>query len=433
MRVASLHSADAAAKRRRARRHGSPSVGRPNVGKSTLFNRLVGRRRAIVDDTRRDATSGIAGPAPAISYHLLDGGLWETAGGEGARGAYAPLHQPASTAADIDAVLIDARAGIDTLDETSRRMRHTRRGDRGCQQVRAAPGGLAKPQARPPATGSISAEHGEGLSDHRVMLPARRQRRHPEKDEPRLPGRLQDHEGRCGRGKRPLLLLAIVGWPVGNRSTLLNRLIGEEVWFGPSWHHAATQSASTGQARRPVRLSIPPGMRRRTNRGEAQKPSVADTLDTIRLADVGRARCLPTWPRSRIWRLPAGSSRRAGRWSSRSTRPTCWPTTSRWRQAWRLADRLEASFAQVRTCCHVGFSALNGRGVERPDAQGVSRSSTSGTRRADAEVQSLAARDGDVYPAPLASGRRIRLRFMTQIKIRPADLRSVGQPAGLTD
>ena len=104
-------------------------------------------------------------------------------------------------------------------------------------------------------------------------------------------------------------------------------------------------------------------------------------------------------------------------------------------RAWRkLADRLEASFAQVKDVPIVGFSALNGRGVERlmPKVFEIfdiwnKRVPTPKLNRWLREMETL-------HPPPLASGRRIRLRFMTQIKIRPPTfILSVSQPEGLGD
>src|SRR5258708_18615059 len=170
--------------------------------------------------------------------------------------------------------------------------------------------------------------------------------------------------------KRPLLL-AIVGRPNVGKSTLLNRLIGEErVLTGPE--AGITRDAIRVEWQwkgRAVRLVDTAGMRRRSRiDAKLEAASVADTLDTIRLADVvvvvldaadmmekqdlavagrvieeGRALVIAVHQAD----LLADHPREAA---------------PQWR---KLSDRLEASFAQVKDVPIVGFSALNGRGVER--------------------------------------------------------------------
>src|SRR4029450_11646956 len=147
-------------------------VGRPNVGKSTLFNRLVGRRHAIVDDTpgvTRDASE-----APAqlgdLAFTLLDTAGWETTGGEALEARLRRFTERAIEGSDVVLFLIDARAGVLPMDESFAGWLR-KRADKGVLgankgEGRAGQQCLAEGHAR--GVGDpipVSAEHGEGRSD----------------------------------------------------------------------------------------------------------------------------------------------------------------------------------------------------------------------------------------------------------------------------
>ena len=419
-------------------------VGRPNVGKSTLFNRLVGRRRAIVDDTpgvTRDIRESSA-QLGDLAFTLLDTAGWETAGGEALEARMRRFTERAIDSADVVLFLIDARAGILPLDESFASLLRRRaskviviankcEGRAGQQGLAEAHGlGLGDPVP-------ISAEHGEGLSDLHDAL-ARHIAAVPEDEDEAAEAAegLGDDEDAA---KRPLLL-AIVGRPNVGKSTLLNRLIGEErVLTGPEAGITRDAIRVDWQWRgRPVRLVDTAGMRRRSRIEEKlEAASVADTLDTIRLADVVVVVLDAANMAEKQDLAVAGWVIEEGRALVIAVNKTDLladdqATASR---AWRkLADRLEASFAQVKDVPIVGFSALNGRGVERlmPKVFEIfdiwnKRVPTPKLNRWLREMETL-------HPPPLAKGRRIRLRFMTQIKIRPPTfVLSVSQPEGLGD
>jgi GTP-binding protein len=419
-------------------------VGRPNVGKSTLFNRLVGRRRAIVDDTPGVTRDIRESPAQLgdLAFTLLDTAGWETTGGEALEARMRRFTERAVDSADVVLFLIDARAGILPLDESFASWLRRRaskviviankcEGRAGQQGLAEAHGlGLGDPVP-------FSAEHGEGLSDLHDVL-ARHIAPVPQ-DEEEAEAEEGSGEDAEEAARRPLLL-AIVGRPNVGKSTLLNRLVGEErVLTGPEAGITRDAIRVDWQWRgRQVRLVDTAGMRRRSRiEAKLEAASVADTLDTIRLADVvvvvldaanmaekqdlavagwvieeGRALVIAVNKTDLLADDQAGATR-----------------------AWRkLTDRLEASFAQVKDVPIVGFSALNGRGVERlmPKVFEIfdiwnKRVPTPKLNRWLREMETL-------HPPPLASGRRIRLRFMTQIKIRPPTfILSVSQPEGLGD
>ena len=237
------------------------------------------------------------------------------------------------------------------------------------------------------------------------------------------------------------MLLAIVGRPNVGKSTLLNRLVGEErVLTGPE--AGITRDAIRVEWQwkgRAVRLVDTAGMRRRSRiDAKLEAASVADTLDAIRLADVvvvvldaadmaGEAGSRHRRPGDRGGPR-AGDRRQQDRSSGRR------PGAAR-AKAWRkLTDRLEASFAQVKDVPIVGFSALNGRGVDRLMPAVFETYDIWNKRVPTPKLNRWLREMETLHPPPLAKGRRIRLRFMTQIKSRPPTfVLSVSQPEELGD
>ncbi|MGZ8349855.1 MAG: ribosome biogenesis GTPase Der, partial [Allosphingosinicella sp.] len=252
-------------------------VGRPNVGKSTLFNRLVGRKLALVDDRpgvtrdRREGDASLVG----LEFRVIDTAGYEDEDPETLPGRMRTQTIAAVRDADVALFLIDARAGITPLDEEIGRWLRSentpvilaankaegRSGEAGILEAYAL--GLGEPLA-------ISAEHGEGvvdLFDH--LRPFVEREPDEEADEtPALDGPLK---------------LAIVGRPNAGKSTLINRMLEEDrLITGPEagitrdsiaidWHWEG----------RPVRLIDTAGMRK--------KAKVEDKLEKLSVADARRA------------------------------------------------------------------------------------------------------------------------------------------------
>ena len=417
-------------------------VGRPNVGKSTLFNRLVGRRRALVDDTpgvTRDVREQEA-QLGDLRFILLDTAGWETASGKALEARMRRFTERAVEGSDIALFLIDARAGVLPLDRAFASWLRKRadkvilvankcEGRAGQQGLAEAHGlGLGEPIP-------VSAEHGEGLSDLHEAL-GRHIEPMQEEDEEASEEPAADGEETPDRP----LALAIVGRPNVGKSTLLNRLIGEErVLTGPEAGitRDAVRVEWQWQGRR-VRLVDTAGMRRRSRiEARLEAASVADTLDAIRLADVVVVVLDATQMAEKQDLAVAGWVVEEGRALVIAVNKIDLLADDRSEasKAWRrLSDRLEASFAQVKDVPIVGLSALSGRGVERlmpvvfeTHAVWSKRIKTPQLNRWLKEMESL-------HPPPLAKGRRIRLRFITQIKTRPPTfILSVSQPAELGD
>jgi GTP-binding protein len=409
-------------------------VGRPNVGKSTLFNRLVGSRHAIVDDTPGVTRDVRESPAQLgdLKFTLLDTAGWETADIAHLEGRMRVFTERAIDTVDAVLFLIDARAGVLPLDEAFAswlRKRHEkvivvankcegRAGQNGLAEAHALGFGQPIP---------VSAEHGEGLSDlHEAMsrlIPAFEEEYDDEEDDEVVSDKHAEAAA-AAAAKRPLML-AIVGRPNVGKSTLVNRLVGSErVLTGPEAGITRDSIRVEWEWRgRKIRLIDTAGMRRRSRIDHRlEEMSVADTLDAIRLADVVVVTLDAGDMLEKQDLTLAGRVIDEGRALVIAVNKTDLLTEDRSgaSKAWRkLNDRLETSFTQVKDVPIVGFSALNGRGVERLMPKVMETYDTWNLRIKTPQLNRWLREMEVLHPPPLAKGRRIRLRFMSQIKTRP--------------
>ncbi len=407
-----------------------------------MFNRLVGRRRAIVDDTPGVTRDVREAPAQLgdLAFTLLDTAGWETTGGAGLEARMRRFTERAIEGSEVVLFLIDARSGILPMDESFAGWLRKRKDKvilvaNKCEGRAGQPGlaeahGLGLGEPIP-----VSAEHGEGLSDLHEALA-----RHvePMAEEAVEPAGAEESEAELAN--RPLLL-AIVGRPNVGKSTLLNRLVGEErMLTGPEAGITRDSIRVEWQWRgRPVRLVDTAGMRRRSRiDAKLEAASVADTLDAIRLADVVVVVLDAADMAEKQDLTIAGRVIEEGRALVIAVNKTDLLADDQRSssKAWRkLADRLEKSFAQVKDVPIVGFSALNGRGIERLMPKVFETYDIWNKRVTTPKVNRWLREMETLHPPPLApNGRRIRLRFMTQIKARPPTfILSVSQPKELGD
>jgi GTP-binding protein len=392
-------------------------VGRPNVGKSTLFNRLAGRKMAIVDDTpgvtrdRREADASLGD----LDFTVVDTAGLEDAAPKTLENRMRKQTELAVREATVALFLIDARAGVTALDKHfASWLRSTGKpivlvankceGKAGQSGLGEAFGlGLGEPIP-------VSAEHGEGLSD---LFDALRPHM-PVVDE-------KDADAPEAEDADKPLQLAIIGRPNVGKSTLINRLLGQErMLTGPEAGITRDAIAIDWQWKgTPIKLIDTAGMRRKANVVEKiEYMSVGETLRAVRYADVvvlvldgemmlekqdlALARMVVEEGRA----LVIGVNK--------------WDAVKDKKQAvQKLSDRLESSLAQIRGIPIVVMSAATGAGVDKLMPAVIKTYKVWNSRVSTGALNRWLTPIVDDHPPPLSKGRRIKIRYMTQVKARP--------------
>ncbi|MBD9525992.1 MULTISPECIES: ribosome biogenesis GTPase Der [Paracoccus] len=410
-------------------------VGRPNVGKSTLFNRLVGKRLALVDDqpgVTRDLREG-AGRLGDLRFIVVDSAGLELVDDDSLQGRMRRLTERAVDEADICLFVIDARVGVTAADEyfadiLRKRAKHVilaankaegRAGENGFLEAYGL--GLGEPLR-------ISAEHGEGMDDlYRVLVPladvfeAQNVQQAPETDVDVSEDDDEDDSEDWRPSAAKPLQVAVIGRPNAGKSTLINKILGEDrLLTGPEAGITRDSiSVTTDFMGTPTRIFDTAGMRKRARvTDKVEKLSVADGLRAVRFAevvvvllDVG----IPFEQQDlRIADFAETEGRAvvvaANKWDLEEEKP---------QKLNELREAFERLLPQLKGAPLVTVSARTGKGLDRLHNAILKAHEVWNRRIPTARLNQWLGAMTEAHPPPAPGGRRIRLRYMTQVKTRP--------------
>jgi len=392
-------------------------VGRPNVGKSTLFNRLVGRRLALVDDrpgVTRDRREGEARLGD-IEFTVIDTAGLEESAAESLSGRMRAQTETAIAQADAIFFMIDARVGPLPADRAFAEL--TRKSGKPTVLIANKSEGTAGTAGRLEAYAlglgepiSISAEHNEGLSDLydalRAALPAETAAAAQAAAEPSAAHAIR---------------VAIVGRPNAGKSTLVNRLVGEERLL-TSPEAGTTRDAiavDLDWQDRKFKLYDTAGLRRRSRIDEKlEKLSVADALNAVRFAEVvvvllDVASAFEEQDQ-RIADLAEQEGRAiviaVNKWDLKEKKVGAIS---------KLREQAEDKLRQLKGIPLVAVSGLTGEGLDRLMQAIVDAYNVWNRRVPTAALNRWFDKAQSAHPPPAVSGRRLKLNYITQAKARP--------------
>ena len=410
-------------------------VGRPNVGKSTLFNRLVGKKLALVDDrpgVTRDRREGDAKLAD-LSFTVIDtAGLEEAA--EGSLTARMREQTEAGiAAADCVLFMIDARAGVTPDDrffaEIVRRSNTPVIIGANKAEGKAASAGIIDAYelgfGEPVA---ISAEHGDGMGElYDALRPmvdmaaeVQAEAEADAREEAGLPPLGEDEEGTEDDVSRPIRI-AIVGRPNAGKSTLINAMLDEErLLTGPEAGITRDSIGLDWEWRgRKVKVFDTAGLRKRARiEDKVEKLAAADAIRAVKFAEVVVILLDATIPFEKQDLTIIDLCEREGRavviglnkWDLIEHRGAALSM---------LKEEAARLLPQIKGCPVVPLSGLSGQGIDRLMEAIMQTHSVWNKRVSTSKINRWLSGVLQNHPPPAVSGRRIKIRYMTQIKARP--------------
>ena len=410
-------------------------VGRPNVGKSTLFNRLVGKRLALVDDqpgVTRDLREGAARLAD-LRFTVIDTAGLEEVTDDSLQGRMRRLTERAVDMADVCLFMVDARTGITPSDLVfadilRKRSAHVILAANKAEGAAADAGvieayslGLGEPIR-------LSGEHGEGMTDlytHLMPLADQFAERAAEQA-PETDVTLDEDDGDM-EAATPVptnakpLQVAVVGRPNAGKSTLINKILGEDrLLTGPEagiTRDAISLRLEWGGT--PMRVFDTAGMRKKAKVQEKlEKLSVSDGLRAVKFAEVVVVLLDAAIPFEQQDLRIADLAEREGR--AVVVAVNKWDIEDEKQAKLKdLRESFERLLPQLRGAPLVTVSALTGRGLDRLHAAILRAYDVWNRRTTTAQLNRWLAGMVEAHPPPAPQGKRIKLRYMTQAKTRP--------------
>ncbi|SLN15354.1 GTPase Der [Roseovarius albus] len=407
-------------------------VGRPNVGKSTLFNRLVGRRLALVDDqpgVTRDLREG-EGKLGDIRFTVVDTAGLEDANDDSLQGRMRRLTERAVDMADICLFMIDARAGVTPTDEMFAEILR-KRSDHVILAANKSEGSAADAgviEAYSLGLGEpvrLSAEHGEGMNDlySQLMPIADEYAKRAEANAPETDVTIDEDDDDAPRvptAEKPLQI-AVVGRPNAGKSTLINKILGEDrLLTGPE--AGITRDAISLRINwndTPTRIFDTAGMRKKAKVQEKlEKLSVSDGLRAVKFAEVVVVLLDAAIPFEQQDLRIADLAEREGR--AVVVAVNKWDIEDDKQEKLKeLKEEFARLLPQLRGAPLITVSAKTGRGLERLYAAIMKAHEVWNRRVPTAALNRWLTGMLEQHPPPAPQGKRIKLRYMTQAKTRP--------------
>ncbi|MDQ2066618.1 ribosome biogenesis GTPase Der [Xinfangfangia sp. CPCC 101601] len=412
-------------------------VGRPNVGKSTLFNRLVGRKLALVDDTpgvTRDLREGDARLFD-MRFTIIDTAGLEEVTDDSLQGRMRRLTERAVDMADVCLFLLDGRVGVTPSDQVFAEILR-RKGARVILGVNKAEGkageagaleayslGLGEPLR-------LSAEHGEGMDDlYHVLRPiegefkAREAEINPEieVDISEEDAELEVDEFAHRATPSKPLQIAVIGRPNAGKSTLINKILGQDrMLTGPE--AGITRDAISVRADwqgTPIRIWDTAGMRKKARVTEKlEKLSVADGLRAVRFAEVVVVLLDVEIPFETQDLRIADFAETEGRAVVVAVNKWDLEEEKQGKLA-ELKEMFDRLLPQLRGAPLITVSGKTGRGLDRLHDAIVKAHDVWNRRVPTARLNSWLGAMTEAHPPPAPGGHRIKMRYITQAKTRP--------------